>query len=150
MQAQREAETARSQAQREVEEARSHAADEYEARSHAEAAAEAAFRRVEREVAAAEVAQATAQRTADEIVKTTNEGAAALTEAVEALHQWLDGVLVHGSSNGAAETGGAGRVRGRSASAVAGARVGPGPAAMPAGWMASFARCRAGRLLWVT
>jgi len=102
VQAQREAETARSQAQREVEEARSHAADEYEARSHAEAAAEAAFRRVEREVAAAEVAQATAQRTADEIVKTTNEGAAALTEAVEALHQWLDGVLVHGSSNGAA------------------------------------------------
>eukprot|EP00900_Chrysochromulina_parva_P000470 jgi/Chrpa1/10423/Chrysochromulina_OHIO_Genome00020627-RA len=100
--AQREAETARSQAQREVEEARSHAADEHEARSHAEAAAEAAFRRVEREVAAAEVAQATAQRTADEIVKTTNEGAAALTEAVEALHQWLDGVLVHGSSNGAA------------------------------------------------
>ncbi|KOO53849.1 hypothetical protein Ctob_012870, partial [Chrysochromulina tobinii] len=92
--AQREAETARSQAQREVEEARSHAADEHEARSHAEAAAEAAFRRVEREVAAAEVAQATAQRTADEIVKTTNEGAAALTEAVEALHQWLDGVLV--------------------------------------------------------
>jgi len=102
VQAQREAETARSQAQREVEEARSHAADEHEARSHAEAAAEAAFRRVEREVAAAEVAQATAQRTADEIVKTTNEGAAALTEAVEALHQWLDGVLVHGSSNGAA------------------------------------------------
>ena len=102
MQAQREAETARSQAQREVEEARSHAADEHEARSHAEAAAEAAFRRVEREVAAAEAAQATAQRTADEVVKTTNEGAAALTEAVEALHQWLDGVLVHGSSNGAA------------------------------------------------
>ena len=102
VQAQREAETARSQAQREVEEARSHAADEHEARSHAEAAAEAAFRRVEREVAAAEAAQATAQRTADEVVKTTNEGAAALTEAVEALHQWLDGVLVHGSSNGAA------------------------------------------------
>ena len=102
MQAQREAETARSQAQREVEEARSHVAYEHEARSHAEAAAEAAFRRVEREVAAAEAALATAQRTADEVVKTTNEGAAALTEAVEALHQWLDGVLVHGSSNGAA------------------------------------------------
>ena len=85
----------------ECEEALAQAFSDREARERAEASSAAAARRAEREVEAAEASKAAAMASADSVVASTHGSAAALGEAVDALHRWVDGIMRHDASSAA-------------------------------------------------
>lgn len=102
VEATRAAESRSRRAKEDAEEARAQAATDRAARAEAEEHLATTSRQAERQVGQAEAAKQAALRAADELTASTSEGALALGEAVDALHRWVDGVLVHGRSNGAA------------------------------------------------
>ena len=95
--AMRSAQEAAAVADERSEEALSQARTERSGRQRAEEALAAAVRREE----AAEEARAAALASSEELVGGTKEGAQALCEAVDALHRWIDGVMLHNASSSA-------------------------------------------------
>ena len=90
------------ESRQEAEEALSRALLDREARQRSQDMSNAAMRRAERELVAAESAKTAAMNSADEVIASTNASAAALGEAADALHRWVDGMLLHGANSSAA------------------------------------------------
>lgn len=100
--AMRRAQTAQADARQEADDALAEAFAEREARKRGDDECEAKLRRAEREMSSAESAKAAAIDASDVVTRETTAGAHALSEAVDALHRWVDGVVVHGASSSAA------------------------------------------------